>query len=488
MSFADVAKRSSEFTRTENGAVALNTTGNKNLDLYSSIGGLRNAYAERMEALFEKAYKEDPLLATKIVFYARDIRGGLGERRVFRVLIRHMAYFRPEAIRPNIDLIGVFGRYDDMYNLIGTQVEDDMWLAMKNQLEEDIRNCEEGKAISLLAKWIKSADASSPETRKLGILTAQKMGYSVYDFKRIIKKLRKHIGVIESLMSTGQWDKIEYSTVPSRAMKIYRKAFARHDAERYDEYIGKVVKGEAKINSSTLYPYDLIEALYKGAGHSIKEDPTIEAQWRQLPDYVGKEVNAIVMADTSGSMFGRPLFSAIGLAIYFAERNKGAYHNLWMSFSRHPKFHTLKGNTLAEKVSMIDKSDWMMNTNLEAAFDKILNLAIENNIPQEEMPKSLIVISDMEIDYCGNKEWTFFDKMTKKYNDLGYDIPNIIYWNVESRHEIFHADAKRKGVQLVSGQSASTFKNLISCVGMTPVEAMYYTINSERYEAITVDT
>lgn len=206
-----------------------------------------------------------------------------------------------------------------------------------------------------------------------------------------------------------------------------------------------------------------------------------------LPNYVNENTNAIVIADTSGSMYGRPLNSALGLAIYFAERNKGAYHNLWMSFSSEPKFHTLRGETLAQKLSSIDMSDWNNNTDLKAAFELILDVAIKNNVPQNEMPKALIVISDMEIDACGNKEWTLYDKMAHKFEKLGYVLPSVIFWNVNSRHDVFHADSSRKGVQLVSGQSISTFKNLMKCIEMTPVEAMLKTLNSERYEAIKID-
>ena len=185
-------------------------------------------------------------------------------------------------------------------------------------------------------------------------------------------------------------------------------------------------------------------------------------------------------------MSGRPLNTALGLAIYFAERNTGAYHNMWMSFSSHPHIHMLKGETLAQKLKSIDMRDWQMNTDLKAAFDLVLKIATENNVPQEEMPKSLIVISDMEIDYCGNKDWSFYDKMSNKFEKAGYEIPNIIFWNVASRHDVFHADATRKGVQLCSGQSTTVFKQVLDCVGMTPVEAMMKVINSERYDPITV--
>jgi len=488
MNFAEAAKMNAVFTRTENGAVALNTTGDARLDLFGTIGSLRTAEKERINRLFSEAWKADPLFATKIAFYARDVRGGLGERQTFRTLLQFMAEKHPEALRLNLDLVGVYGRYDDLYCLIGTPLEDEMWAAMKKQFEEDRRNLQEGNAISLLAKWIKTADASSENTRKLGILTAQKFGYSVYEFKRLVRAMRKQIGIVEALMSAGRWDEIRYSAVPSRAMMIYRNAFMKHDPERYGQFIRKAVTGEEAIHSATLYPYDIVEKVMQMGwnSYSIKENDTLEAQWRQLPNYVEAGTNALVIADTSGSMHGRPLATSVGLAIYFAERNTGAYHNMFMSFSGTSRIQVLKGETLAQKIGSINMNDWQGSTNLQAAFDHVLEIAVANHISAEEMPKSLIVISDMEIDYCGDRNWTVYEKMARRYADYGYQIPNIIFWNVASRHDVFHADKSRIGVQLVSGQSASVFRQVMQCVGMTPVEAMEKTINSERYAAIAV--
>ena len=193
MSFAEEMKKAGNFTRTENGAVALNTTGDACLDLFSTIGSLREADENRIHTLFSEAYQENPLFATKIAFYARDIRGGLGERQTFRTLLIYLANHHPETLKNNLDLIGVFGRYDDLYSLIGTPLESAMWDTMKKQFLEDLENLNQGNAISLLAKWIKTADASSKQTRALGILTAQKLGYSVYEFKRLIRQMRKQI-------------------------------------------------------------------------------------------------------------------------------------------------------------------------------------------------------------------------------------------------------------------------------------------------------
>jgi hypothetical protein len=484
MSFAEAMKNEGKFTRTENGAVALNTTSNALLDLFGTIGSLREADDNRIKTLFAEAYNQDALFATKIVFYARDIRGGLGERKTFRTLIRYMADKHPEALRPNLDLIGVFGRYDDLYELIGTPLEKDMWAAMKKQFEEDLKNLIEGNAISLLAKWIKTADASSPATRKLGILTAQKLGYSVYNFKRIVRNMRKQIGVVESLMSTGRWDEIKYPEVPSRAMMIYRKAFMKHDEQRFSEFINKAEKGEVKINATTLFPYDIVEKILYGRESS----KVLEAQWKALPDYVEKGTNALIMADVSMSMDGRPMATSIGLAIYFAERNVGAYHNLFMTFSDKPTIMNIKGETLEQKIDSMKCIGYISNnTNLKAAFDKVLEIAENNHISQDEMPKAIVVISDMEIDSCGNREWSFYDKMAAKFAKHGYVIPNIIFWNVNSRHDVFHADSSRKGVQLASGQSVTVFKQILQNLGYNPVEAMENTINSERYDCITVE-
>ena len=495
MDFAKAAVKDAVWTTTENGAVALNTTGDARLDFFSVAGALRGTGKQRICCLFSEAWKMDPLFAVKIAFYARDIRGGLGERETFRVLLRYMADHHPEGLLPNLDLIGVYGRYDDLYCLVGTSLEDAMWAAMKKQFEEDRVNMLAGNAISLLAKWIKTADASSENTRKLGILTARKLGYSVYQFKRLVRAMRKHIGVVEALMSAGRWDEISYSAVPSRAMMIYRNAFRRHDEERYDEFIRTAVRGEATVHSGTLYPYDIVEKLLRtdwygyptfGEEEGPEEDGTLEAQWRNLPDYVEPGTNALVIADTSGSMWGRPLASSIGLAVYFAERNTGAYHNMFMSFSGSSRIQVLKGETLAQKIQSIDMNDWGNNTNLRQAFFRILDIAGKNHVSPEEMPKSLIVISDMEIDLCSDKKWTFYEEMAEKYRERGCRIPNVIFWNVASRHDVFHADMKRQGVQLVGGHSAAVFRQVMQCVGMTPVQAMEQIIRSERYEALKI--
>ena len=351
---------------------------------------------------------------------------------------------------------------------------------MKHQLEADLKNFREGKSVSLLAKWIKTADSKREETRKLGILTAQKFGYPVYNFKRIVRSLRKYIGVLEVKMSEGKWEEIVYPEVSGRAMMIYRNAFLRHDMERFDRYLMNALEGKEKIHAETLYPYDLVEKIL----YFNPWDEVMEAQWRQLPDYVAKETNAIVVADVSGSMWIRPMATAIGLAIYFAERNRGAYHNLFMTFSEKSEFVSLKGETLEQKVQCVKRAGWGMNTNLQAAFEHVLETALDHDVPPEEMPKALIVVSDMEIDACVDENWMFYDHMKEKYEYSGYRLPNVVFWNVNSRHDLFHVDSKRKGVQLYSGESVTTFRNLLSNIDTTPAEAMEQIIEGERYACV----
>lgn len=486
MNFSEALTNESRKTYTENGAQAYNSTSNALLDLFGTIGALRNRRWSEVETLVEEAYNADPLFATKIIFYARDIREGCGERDVFRKIIHYLAIKHPETILPNIHLISEYGRWDDLYCLIGTPVEDKMWEVMMLQWNEDIVDYLNKKPISLLAKWIKTPDGSSKETRRLGCITAHKLEYNrISDFKKMLRNLRRWIEVTEVKMTANEWADINYSKVSSNAMNRYRNAFYRHDKERFNDFTLKAINGEVKINSSTLYPYDIVEkVLY----HNENSD-LLEAQWRQLPNYVEEGTNAIVMADVSGSMMGRPMATSIGLAMYFAEHNTGAYHNLFMTFSGNPCVVKLKGATLQNKVRFIENANWGYNTNLHSAFEKVLEIAIENNVPQEEMVKSIIVISDMEIDEATSykSKWSFYDNMREMYMENGYEIPNIVFWNVDSRNNVFHADSKRKGVQICSGQSINTFKQIMGCIGLTPVEMMKKVINSERYSKITID-
>lgn len=483
--FADLLTKETSWSRTANGAVCLDKTGDALLDLYATIGALRSATLERKYKLFDAAVAEDAELAAKILFYARDVREGLGERNTFRELLAYAANNYSYIVTPNIPLIGFYGRYDDLYFLIGTPCEDQMWTYMKEQFTKDYMNMLDQKPCSLLAKWIKTPDASSPTTRRLGILTSQKLGFAnVGAFKRKLKALRKYLDIVEIKISANEFDTIAYEKVPSNAMTKYRSLFAAKDNERFAQYLNDVTSGKAEIKANTLYPYDIVQKILRGERNDV-----LEAQWKALPNYVKEGDNILIMADVSGSMTccnSLPMASSVGLAIYFAERATGVFHNKFMTFSSRPELVSLSGATLYQKVHNAENAEWRMNTDLAAAFRVILDTAVKNKVPASDIPKALVIISDMQIDYCTDNKETFYDMYAKKFAAAGYPMPNVIFWNVNSEHSAFHADKGARGVQYLSGHSATSFKALIEGLEMTPYQAMIKTITSERYDFVTI--
>ena len=471
-------------TTTTNGMNAYKSTSNDLLDLYGSIGAMRNRSDSDIIKAFTKAFAEDKLMAVKLSFYARDILQGLGERRIPRIIWNYLAVNYPDVMRKNMQYIPEFGRWDDMYIFVGTPVEEDMWNIVRKQFEEDCKNMLENKPVSLLGKWLKSVNTSSPTSVALGRKTANKFGLNYREYQRLLSKMRAYIDVLECKMSSNNWNKIKYHTVPSRAMNVYRKAFYKHDTYGFSKYIEGVKSGERKINAGTLYPYNIVEKyMYSG----YRKDDVLEQQWKALPNFVDTNDNIMIMADTSGSMRGRPMATAVGLAIYFAERNKGAFSGTFMTFSEKPEFVTLKGNTLVEKIRNAESASWQMNTNIEAAFMLVLNTAIQNSVPQSDMPKSIVIISDMQFDRqrCST-DWSFYKDMKNRFAQYGYNIPNIVFWNVNSVKDTFHTQSNWEGVQVASGQSASVFKAVIENIDLTPYTAMLNVLNRERYEKISI--
>lgn len=490
--FAEALNAEAKLTTTTNGAVALNTTDSHVLDLFAQGGAMREWDKSSIISTFVKAFAEDALLTMKCLFYIRNIRGGLGERRTFRTGLRYLATVHPEVIRKNIACIPLFGRWDDMYTLIGTKVEKEMWDFVRANWTADLAALEEGKSISLMAKWLASADASSKETIRNAKATAKALGLSQKQYRQTLSKLRKKLNLVERHLCEGTVSEINYSAVPSRAAAIYRNAFMRKDGARYSEFINKVKAGEATINASTLYPYDILEKMCKGRGFStytIVYDEVLEQLWKSLPDYVDieKTKDVLIMADTSGSMTGRPMATSIGLAVYFAERNKGVFRNQFMTFSSRPKLVTISGDTLYEKLKCIEEI--IENTNLEAALQLVLDIAIDYKLDQSEMPKSIVIITDMQFDAAStnaHRHNTLYKEMARRYAAAGYTIPNIVFWNVNSPKMTFQANSKFRGVQMVSGQTPAAFQTVLNCIGKTPYEAMLETLNDPMYDCVQI--
>lgn len=477
-------------TKTENGADARFSTGSKVLDMYGTIGALRNRSEYEIVEKFKASWNEDALLTLKMAFYARNIRGGLGERDTARTCLRWVAQNYPETMVKNFENVVKFGRADDLYTFIDTPIEKDTWAFIKATLYKDIERMNEKKSISLMAKWLKSVNTSSKESRKLGAMTAYNLGLSEKEYRKLLAEMRRYIGVLEVAMSSGDWKQVEYSAVPSRAMAKYRKAFKRHDSERFEKFLSRVEKGEVKINADTLYPYDLVKKYLTSCWDSYsREDRVVEAQWKALPNYIDGKNNVLVMADVSGSMYcadARPIASSIGLALYFAEHNQGDFHGLYMTFSRQPNFIKVQdGNTLCQNVKSVLNTGVGYDTNLEAAFDKILDTCIKNNISKEDMPKALVVVSDMQIN-CYNSGYglDFVTEMALRFHQKGYTMPKLILWNVEARRDTFLASKTNPYVQFASGSSTSTFKSILESIGMDAYEAMMKTLSNPLYDCV----
>lgn len=484
MNFLRALRDNMNETKTTNGANALKSTSSSLVDLFGLIGALRNRADIEIENLFSKAYSEDRMLAMKILFYARDIRGGLGERRVSRVVFKHLAIIEPDVMRNNLHLISHYGRWDDLLVFLDTKLRDDVITIIKDQLYIDL----ESDTPSLLAKWLPSNNTSSLTTRRNAAIISKGLNWHAKKYRKTLSTLRKKIDVLEVKMSSQNWSDIEYSKVPSNAMNIYSKAFFNNDQERFTSYIEAVKTGDEKINASVLYPYNITEKIIYGKAD--EELDVLEQQWHNMPDFVGdNEKNVMVMADVSGSMNGRPMATSIGLALYFAQKTKGKFANYFMTFSESPSIVEVTGNTLYEQVRAALSSDWGMNTDFEKALSTLLDTAQRHSMKQSDFPETLIVVTDMQFDQSilnTNRDWTFYKKMTRMYSDAGYKIPEIVFWNVNSISNVFQVSDDYEGVKIASGQSASVFESILNSRAMTPYDFMLEVLNNERYNLVSV--
>lgn len=455
-------------TFTENGAVSYKSTLDSNLDFYYHASAKRGLKDEVL-GLFVNAFAEDEKLAIKSLFYLRDVRGGSGERDLFRHCLNHIHRCKPNLFDKLVPFIPYFGRWDDLL----VYFDQSVIIHVVNTLNEDLNS----DYPSLLAKWLPSANTSSKETVKLGKQWAKYLGLSEKGYRHLLSKLRAKINIVEQKMSAGNWD-IDYESVPSKAHLIYRNAFKKHNPEKYAQYLASVEKGEKKINSSVLYPYELVRGYI---------DETKELQWKALPNYFeDSDENILVMCDVSGSMESGnsgvvPMDVSVSLAIYAAERNQGLFHNAFITFTDVPKLVYLEGETLLDKIRET-KEDVGYNTNIQAAFDLVLKTALKHNLSQEEMPTKIFVISDMEFDSCGPS--TNFELVKRKYEQSGYVMPTLVFWNVASRNLQTPVTQNEKGVYLVSGCSPVVFKNALNCKATTPYEQMLDVLNGERYSIL----
>ena len=477
-------KNEANYTLTENAALTYKSTLSHCLDLFATAGALRNSDDIEIRTRFMRAFAENPDMAARIAFYARDIRGGLGERRAFRVILDWLAENSPSTVSKNIALIPEYGRYDDLLSLIGTPCEWSAFSLIDSQLKDDMA----AENPSLLAKWLPSINASNPETRRKALIIAKALGLSLKDYRQTLSKLRARLKIIENNLRTKDYT-FEYSNQPSRAMLKYRQAFIRNDNERYTAFLQCVEAGKATIHTGTLAPYDIIMPIFTRGMMTDDERKALNVTWNAQEDFTGGE-NALVVVDGSGSMYGGrvvyPIAVAVSLGIYFAERNKGEYHNHFITFSETPQLVEIKGSDIFEKVNYCSSYNEVANTNIQAVFELILNTAVKHKIPQSEMPSAIYIISDMEFDYCTeNAGMTNFEYAKKIFAENGYTLPQVVFWNVDSRNDQQPVTMNELGVVLVSGSSPRIFSMIKAGTLSSPMSFMLGVLNSERYRKIT---
>ncbi|MBE6590581.1 MAG: DUF2828 family protein [Ruminococcaceae bacterium] len=482
-------KQESNKTFTENGAATLKTTQSDCLDLFATIGAIRRESDDEITARFMRAFAEDKDIAMKLLFFARDIRGGLGERRVFRIILKYLAQNEPEIIRKNLAHVAEYGRFDDLLVLFDTPVEKDMLDLIREQLCKDVEAMDNDGEVSLLGKWLPSVNASNSDTIKSAKKIARFLKMDDKAYRKMLSQLRAHIRIIENNLREKDYT-FDYEKQPSKAMFKYRGAFARNDAERYKAFLSRVSDGKARLHTDTLMPYEIVAPFFN---RKVSDDErrAIDTTWNSQRDFGGNE-NALVVIDGSGSMYGwgepKPATVALSLGIYFAERNNGAFKNHFITFSENPQLVEIKGDDILDKLRYCCGYNEVANTNIQKVFELILNAAKLNKVAQNELPRRLYIVSDMEFDCCTkDASLTNFEYAKKIFEEAGYILPEVVFWNVASRNRQQPVTQNEQGVALVSGCTPAIFSMLAEgkLEDMTPYRIMLDVLGGERYERIT---
>ena len=487
--------------RTENGALGYRTTTSHLLDMNFAISSLRNKSENEIQKMFSQVFYEDKVLACRFLFYVRDAREGTGERRTFRICLKWLADNEPEVCKALGPLVAEYGRHDDILVLLDTSIKDDVISSIKKQLNEDAKNVMENKSVSLLAKWLPSCNASSKESKRLAKIIYKSIGMTERQYRKTLSKIRAYLDVVEVKMSAKQWNEINYSSVPSRSNLIYNAAFLRNDEERRRDYLSKLASGDksVKINAGVLFPHDVV-GKYTDVSYwseRVKRyDETLEQLWKNLNDTVGGASNIMVVADSSGSMTCKvdphsntsAMTVANALAIYFSERCSGQFKDQYITFSSRPQWVDLSNcKTLHDKLSKAYSYNIVEDTNIEKTFDLILKTAVDNNMSQEDMPSTVLCISDMEFNVgtCGNPNKKLFQNINQKFENAGYHMPKLVFWNVNSRSGAIPVKSNGNGFPcaLVSGFSTNVVRMVLNGQ-LDPLKALIEELNKERYNAV----
>lgn len=494
--------------KTENGGLGHRTTGHELLDLHFQVSSLRRQNVRYIEDNFVKAYYENRRYAVKWLFYLRDIGQGLGERRSFRICMRYLAQSHPKIAREVMELIPRYGRYDDLMLYLDTPLQEEMGAFVAGQLKADREAMKAGRPASLLAKWLPSINTSSASTRAMAVRVSGMLGMDRREYRRTLSALRAYLNVTEVKMSAGQWEQVDYEKVPAKANLRYDAAFARHDRGRREDYLRRVYLEDGKLNIGGIMPYEIVHKIYCGSNSwcwdaSLKENLLAELMWQKLlregfENEWGLE-DCIVVADGSGSMYslvdGSGLVSAIevchSLAIYFAAQLKGIFHDMAISFSETPRLIDLsRGESLKEKLEIMRAYDEVANTNIQAVFRLLLDMAVSGEVPAEQIPGQVLIISDMEFDAATGGRYgrifdrTVFDCIAGEYARAGYVMPRLIFWNVCGRSNAIPMVKGEQGVCLLSGFSQNAIREAAHREIQDPYESLCRTLDGPRYAPV----
>ena len=465
--FVEAVKNQS--ARTENGMRARKSTANACVDLFFKIGASRG---KDITKDFVAAYAEDKDVALRIAQWARDARGGSGERELFRQILSYLEKNDKDAAAKLLTKTPEIGRWDDIFVFKDKDLKSKAFTMLGDALRA--RN-------GLAAKW----------TPRQGPLAAEIRAYFGMSPKFYRKSLVELTNVVEQQMCAGKWDDINHSHVPSLAASRYKKAFSRHGA-KFAEYVAKLKAGDAdvKVNTAAVYPYDVLKGVasfHYSLNFGQTELDHIVAQWEALPNYVG-DASILPLVDVSGSMNtgvggGKTtaMDVAVSLGLYLADKNKGKFKDTFLTFSSKPELLHLKGNVVQKAQQMV-KSSWDMSTDLHKALDKILSTAIAGKVPQSEMPQMLLILSDMQFNQCVHHDDTALGMIKRKYSEAGYEAPAIVFWNINAKDNV-PVKHDKSGVALVSGFSPAIVKSVLSTDmdQFTPEGIMLKTVMVDRY-------
>ena len=470
MTFKDAVKNHNNgaVVRTENGMKSNATSSSAVLDFFGKVGSSRGV---DMTQPFFSAYGENSDLTLRTLLWTRDVRGGAGEREQFRKLLSALEATNPSAAASIMHKVPFVGRWDDLFAYKEKSNRDNAFRMIGDALRDGNGLC---------AKWMPRKGSVAVELRNA-------LGMTPKQYRKTLVNLTN---VVETQMCAKKWNEINFSNVPSLASARYQKAFGRNAGTAYAKYLAELQKPQSqrdpkvKINAGAVYPYDITKSVSHGNAAVADE------QWKALPNYIGN-AKILPMVDVSASMTWSnissglsPMEVAVSLGLYTSEKNTSDFKDMFLTFSGRPEILELKGS-LSTRINQMVCSNWGRNTDLHKAFDLVLNVAKNGDVPQSDMPDMILILSDMQFDSCTRFDDSAKQMIERKYRNAGYTMPKIVFWNLNAGYgNDSPVKFNDQGVAMVTGFSPAIMKSVLAndLEDFTPYRVMEKTIMNERYD------